>query len=376
MEVSQIKKNYLPSITFLIIIFVIPILHVLFKDKTFSFIENRYLSKFPELSIDSFISGDFNNKLSSYLEDHFPFRDEFINLKSSFELLIGRRDINDVYISKNGYLMESFKDLDLNIVNNNLTLINNLSENYNVSLMLIPTSSEILKDYLPPYSLNINQVDLFIYLKNKLNSKVKFIDPTDILNVHKDEYIYYKTDHHYTTLGAYYSYLKFAEQNNISPLNKEDFSIQKVSDTFLGSLFSKINLNTITPDEVYLFHNKKQDEVLVDYLTKKSNSLYEFSYLDNPRNHYNIFLDNNHPLIKINTSTKNNKKLCIIKDSYANSFIPFLVNHFEEIHVIDLRFYNKNIINYLDENNLEEVLIYYNIKNFCEDKNLIFIKQN
>ncbi|BAK80587.1 DHHW family protein [Candidatus Arthromitus sp. SFB-rat-Yit] len=373
---SQIKKNYLPNIAFLIIIFVIPILHVLFKDKTFSFIENRYLSKFPKLSIESLISGEFNNKLSSYLEDHFPFRDEFITLKSSFELLIGRRDINDVYISKNGYLIESFRDLDLKVVNNNLNLINNLSKNYKVSLMLIPTSSEILKDYLPPYSLNIDQVKLFKYLKNELNSSVKFIDPTDILNAHKDEYIYYKTDHHYTTLGAYYSYLEFAEQNNIFPLNKEDFSIQKVSDKFLGSLFSKINLNTITPDEVYLFHNKKQDEVMVDYLTKKSNSLYEFSYLDNPRNHYNIFLDNNHPLIKINTSTKNNKKLCIIKDSYANSFIPFLVNHFEEIHVIDLRFYSKNIINYLDENNLEEVLIYYNIKNFCEDKNLIFIKQN
>lgn len=372
----QIKKNYLLSVIFLIIIFIFPILHVLFKDKDFSFIENRYLSNFPEFSVKSFTSGRFNDELSSYLEDHFPFRDKFITLKSSFEILIGRRDINDVYISKNDYLMEMFKEVDLNIINNNLNLINSLSKNYKVSLMVIPTSTEILKDYLPPYSVNIDQFRLLKYFEDALNNDVNFINPIETLNLHKNEYIYYKTDHHYTTLGAYYSYLKFCEENNITPLKEDDFLIKRVSNTFIGSLFSKVNLIHTSPDEVYLFLNKQKNDLIVDYITKKSNSLYEFSYLNNPRDHYNIFLDNNHPLIKITTSIHNNKKLCIIKDSYANSFIPFLVNHFEEIHVLDLRFYNKNIINYLNENNLEEILIYYNIKNFCEDKNLIFIKQD
>lgn len=326
--------------------------------------------------MESLTSGKFNDEFSSYLEDHFPFRNNFITLKSSFEFLIGRRDINNIYIAKNNYLIETFKDINLNIINNNLNLINDLSTNYKISLMIIPTSTEILKDYLPPYSVNVDQVKLLKYIENALNNNIKFINPIEIFNLHKNEYIYYKTDHHYTTLGAYYSYLKFCEENIITPLNKDNFLIKRVSNTFLGSLFSKVNLIGITPDEVYIFRSKQKNDLTVDYVTKKSTSLYNFSYLNNARDHYNIFLDNNHPLIKITTSIHNNKKLCIIKDSYANSFIPFLVNHFEEIHVLDLRFYTKNIINYLKENNLEDILIYYNIKNFCEDKNFIFIKQN
>ena len=106
-----------------------------------------------------------------------------------------------------------------------------------------------------------------------------------------------------------------------------------------------------------------------------TNSLYEFSHLQNNRSHYNIFLDNNHPLIKIKTSIKNGKNIVVIKDSYANSFIPFLTKNFEEIHVIDLRFYNSNINAYLNENNLKDILFFYNVKNFSEENNLIFINK-
>ena len=190
-----------------------------------------------------------------------------------------------------------------------------------------------------------------------------------------NKYIYYRTDHHYTTLGAYYSYLKFCEEFNITPYLLEDFNIKEVSRDFLGSLFSKVIIPYQKRDVVNIFEPKKENKLKVYYSNGKvSNSLYEFSHLNNPRNIYNIFLDNNHPTIKITTSVNNNKKICVIKDSYANSFIPFLSNHFEEIHVIDLRFYSSNISNYLKENDLKDILFYYNVKNFSEDNYLIFIE--
>ena len=149
------------------------------------------------------------------------------------------------------------------------------------------------------HKLDLRELKYIVTILEGYHNNIKFINPIEIFNLHKNEYIYYKTDHHYTTLGAYYSYLKFCEENIITPLNKDNFLIKRVSNTFLGSLFSKVNLIGITPDEVYIFRSKQKNDLTVDYVTKKSTSLYNFSYLNNARDHYNIFLDNNHPLIKI-----------------------------------------------------------------------------
>lgn len=288
---------------------------------------------------------------------------------------MGKDNINEVYLAKNNYLIDMFNKIDLNITNRNINLINKFSKNMNVSLMLIPTSTEILKDYLPKFSVNVNQEEYLNYIKTNLDKNIKFINPLYLLNSKKNEYIYYRTDHHYTTLGAYYSYLKFCESYNVTPLKISEFKITQISNDFLGSLFSKVNLNHQKKDSVYIFEPLTKNDLTVYYDNKITNSLYEFSHLQNNRNHYNIFLDNNHPLIKITTSIKNGKNIVIIKDSYANSFIPFLTNHFEEIHVIDLRFYNSNINTYLNENNIKDILFFYNVKNFSEEKNLIFINK-
>ncbi len=289
---------------------------------------------------------------------------------------MGRKDINGIYLSKNNYLMEMFNELDISITNKNIKFINNLSKDRNVNLMLVPTSTEILKDYLPIFSYNINQKKYLEYIENKLNTNVNFINPYNILSNHKDEYIYYLTDHHYTTLGAYYCYVEFCNNYGLTPIDIKHFNIKEVSNNFLGTLFSKIILKNQQKDSINIFELNKENKIAVDYMNKVTDTLYEFSYLNNPRDQYNIFLDNNHPLIKITTSIKNNKKICVVKDSYANSFIPFLTNHFEEIHVIDLRFYSLNINKYLNENNLNDILIFYNTKNFSEDRNLVFINNS
>lgn len=286
---------------------------------------------------------------------------------------MGRKDSNGVYLSKNNYLIEMFDKLDITITNKNIELINNLSKSKTVNLMLIPTSTEILKNYLPRFAWNIDQKKYLDYIKNNLNHKINFINPYEILNEHKDDYIYYLTDHHYTSLGAYYCYLEFCNKYGLIPFNIKNFNIKEVSNNFLGTLFSKVNLKNQKKDSITIFESNIENKITVDYMNKTTNTLYDFSHLKNPRDQYNIFLDNNHPLIKITTSINNGKKICIVKDSYANSFIPFLTNHFEEIHVIDLRFYSSNINKYLNENNLDDVLIFYNVKNFSEDRNLIFI---
>ena len=276
-------------------------------------------------------------------------------------------------MSKNNYLIEMFDSIDMETIDRNIKLINNLSKERNVSFVLIPTSTEILKHYLPRFAWNLDQKKYIEYVQNNLVPEVNFINTYDILNEHKDEYIYYLTDHHYTSLGAYYCYLEFCKKSSITPLNISDFNVKEVSNNFLGTLFAKVNLKNQKRDSIHIYESNPENKIKVDYITKTSDSLYDFSHLKIPNDQYNLFLDRNHPLIKINTSVKNGKKICIIKDSFANSFVPFITNHYEEIHIIDLRFFSSNVNKYLDENNLNDVLFYYNTKNFSEEDNLIFI---
>lgn len=369
----MIKKFYL-SYIFLIIIFIFPVLHIVIKDKSFSILENRYLEKdAPPFNFESFLSGEFTENLDNYIQDQFPLRDDFVSMKSYFEILLGRKDINGVYLSKKNYLIEMFDSIDMETVNRNIELINNLSKERNVSFALIPTSTEILKDYLPRFAWNVDQKKCIEYIQSKLSPNVNFINPYNILNKHKNEYIYYLTDHHYTSLGAYYCYLEFCKKYHLIPHNISYFNVKEVSNNFLGTLFAKVNLKNQKKDSIHIYESDPKNKIKVDYITKTSDSLYDFSHLKIPNDQYNLFLDRNHPLIKITTSVKNGNKICIVKDSFANSFVPFLIDHFQEIHIIDLRFYSSNINKYLDENNLNEVLLYYNLKNFSEEANLIFI---
>ena len=122
----------------------------------------------------------------------------------------------------------------------NIDLINNFSENKSVSVMIVPTSLEILENYAPLFSPKIDQNEYLEFIENNLNENINFINPTDILRSNNHEYIYYKTDHHYTTLGAYYCYLSFCRSLNINEIPLDNFKIETVSNNFLGSLFSKI----------------------------------------------------------------------------------------------------------------------------------------
>src|SRR3712207_156474 len=224
------------------------------------------------------------------------------------------------------------------------------------------------------------------------------------LKNHKNEYIYYKTDHHWTTLGAYYAYEKLGDTMGYKPLQISDFNIEKVTDNFYGTLYSKGNYRDIEPDSIEIFKPKKQIDFNINYYDNKktSGSLYEFNNLEK-KDKYSVFLDGNHDLVTIKTIEKNTiyknkitkitkkksrksknkrkikleknkgikvKKLLVIKDSYAHSLVPFLTNHYDEIHMIDLRYFNDNINEYIKKNDIEDILLLYNVLTFTKESNI------
>lgn len=336
------------------------------KDNDFSELENRHLQTFPKFTMERFLEGDFGTDFEKYIADQFPGRNTFIALKSQMELALQKKDNNGVYIGKEGHFLQKFEQPDQALLEKNTNYINQFAEKVNMHFMLVPTATKIHEDLLPSFA---TPYDEGVYMNDfisKLSDQVHVVDAMGVLQAHRDEDIYFKTDHHWTTLGAYYGYTAFCESYGIEPLPLEDFTRIPAGKDFYGTLFSKGNFTFAKPDTVELFEPKEPVEMVVTYVNdnKETDSLYEMSHLEK-KDKYSVFLDGNHPLVEVKTSNKNGKKLAIIKDSYANAMVPFLAQHFEEIHIFDLRFLNMPMVAYLESIGVEDVLMLYNVQNFA-----------
>jgi hypothetical protein len=237
--------------------------------------------------------------------------------------------------------------------------------------MLAPNSVKVLEDMLPKYATPENQLEYIEKIKESISSDINFIDIYDTLALKKNEYIYYKTDHHWTTLGAYYAYEKLGVEMGFTPNNRDFYNIKKVTEGFYGTLYSKGGFRNIEPDSIELYTPKKDEDIKLWYYDneKATDSLYKMDNLSK-KDKYTVFLDGNHSLIKISTKSDSGKKLVIIKDSYANSLVPFLTDHYSEIYMVDLRFYYDDINEFIKTNGIDDALILYNANTFFEDESI------
>lgn len=364
------------SYTFLAIIFILFGMHIVVKDKVFSDSENRKLTQFPDFSITSLVKGDFRNDFEEYVADQFPLRNVFVGIKSYCEKIIGKKENNGVYVGKDNFFIQKMNEYDKNLLDKNISYVNNLAEKYNVSIAIAPTSYTIMSDMLPYFvdkNMESRYIENFYLGLNENINKVDLINPLKLVN---NEYIFYKTDHHWTTLGAYYAYKEIVKEFDKVPYDKDKFNIETVSEEFLGTLYSKGNFFYSKEDSMVLFENKDELDIEVQYVfeNKNSDSLYDYEWL-NTKDKYNVFLGGNFPSVKITNNKVSDGKLVIFKDSYANSVIPFLVNHFNEVLLIDLRHFNGDVREYLIENNAEDILILYNANGLSSDNNLYKLKE-
>lgn len=367
------KEKYYKIITFIIILITLTFsLTLIFSKKvTFSENENRYLATFPKFTFNNLISGKYIENLESYLQDHFPLRDSLLSYKTAFFRFIGQNKINGIYVGDKYLIEEYTKDDNKDKI---INTINKFSSNdqINYSFLLAPTSYETYSEYLPKNHLGINELDTIKYYREHLN--IPLIDVSKTFNDNKDKYqLYYQTDHHWTSYGAYLAYQEYCKLNNLPYHDISEFTVKEVSDKFYGTLYSKtIPFNQI-PDKIHRF-DLASSSFNVNYGTYQSDSLYNDTYL-NKKDKYSYFLDNNHPLIKItNNNIHDGSNLLIIKDSYANSLIPFLANDYEKIYVIDPRYYSASISEYIEDNNIENVLFIYNVLNINDDLGIITIR--
>lgn len=344
--------------------------------KAFSENENRYLAEIPQFTYEKLINGEYMNGMDEYINDQFVVRDRWISIKTMVERALLKQDINSVYFAKDDYLIEKHgnEEVSEEQAGKNMERLIEFVKKYTeklgndrVNVMLVPTASEILKDKLPPFATGFNQN---AYMDKVIDSipQGTFIDVRDMFMKHKEEYIYYRTDHHWTALGAYYAYEKWAKDAGLTPLSKEEFDITLGSDDFYGTLHSKVNTN-VKPDDIYLYQIKEDmDYRLLYNLTDKKNTLYDLSKLEG-KDKYSVYMGGNNAVVEVETNNNNGRRLLVIKDSFAHSFVPFAVNHFEKTYMIDFRYFNGGIEGYMEENEITDVLVLYNTMGFIKDKN-------
>ena len=273
-------------------------------------------------------------------------------------------------------LIEKLHEPDYDEVKKSVQAINNFAEHYktDVFAMIAPTSAGIYQDMLPEFAPQLDQRKFISESCENFSENVNVIDIFNTMICEKDNYIYYRNDHHWTSYGAYCAYRKAIELLGQKPVPIEEFYISHSSSDFRGTFYSKCLYNKTEADIIDIFNcingAEITDVICNDGVSETHyDSIYFMDYLGK-KDKYCVFMGENRAYTNIKTNADNGKKLLVIKDSYANSFIPFLTQHYLEIAVIDLRYVKTSIRDFVDPDDYEQTLFLYNASTFAEDKNI------
>ena len=369
------KALWAEALIFLAFIGAFFILNLVLPDRQFSEQENRYLQMRPEFSFKSLFSGDYTSKFETYTTDQFTFRDERITLKAASELALGKQENNDVHLCENGTLIEGFKRPENSVLDSNMSALNTLVGNTDakVYFALIPDKSDLYASLLPKNVPNDSEKEVIDYCYGQSNATN--VDMYSALSAHKDEYIFYRTDHHWTSLGAYYGLSALAESMGLPCPALDSYTDRHVvSEKFYGTTWSSSGFSWVDPDTMETFVNAPEGLKVTSYPqgSPVEGKLYDFSFLEK-KDKYSMFMGGNCPMHVIETGNEDKPSLLILRDSYTDSLIPFLLDDFSEIHVLDLRYYRASLKAYIEQNDFDNVLVCYSVSNFCSDSNIFLL---
>ena len=376
---KNILKKYPTFFVFSILVILFTVIDIINSPNEFSELENRKLSQMPILSLKSYIDTSFSSDYEKYINDQFFLRNNWIDLKSRIEYLLGKRENNDIIFGKENYLFKKFTTFNDEMLENNLNSIITFTNNYNkeVDFFIIPNSYAIYDELTPRYLPLVDQLSLInsinSYLSLKSNDHINTINVAEELLKNKDDYIYYKTDHHWTSYGAYLAYLTYMDYLGLEIVDINN--LEKITiNNFLGTYYNRSKYFKADSDFI-TYYNILGLHIEIDGREKLSlMDLDKFKGSDK----YSAFLWGNNGLTKvINENISEERKgssILIFKDSYANSFIQFLSYNYEIIDIIDLRYFKESIRNFMKDKDYNEILIMYSFNNLSTDINIRRLK--
>ena len=344
------------------------LLHILLPDRTFSPVENRTLSKMPDFSWSALVDGSYTSRLEKYLEDQFPLRDGWMGLKNRYEYLLGKREFHGVYLCGDRLI---HKIEDASRAEQNIAYLQKLTEltDIPVYLGLIPTAAEVYRDQLPAGAENFDQAAYLKKVRESVPDAV-WVDMEKWMDGASGVSLFYRTDHHWTSAGAWHGYAALMEAMGepSEPLGTPE----TVSEDFYGTLYSSSGVHWLAPDTIERYVSG--EGVTVENFEKgETHGLYVDSFLEE-KDKYASFLGGNTPLYIIrNPEAASEEKLLVVRDSYSDAMAPFLSQYFAEIHLVDLRYYRTSVAEYARENGMDQIFVCYSVENFVKDMDAVFM---
>ena len=368
-------KYWLPIITFIVIIFGLTALGLTAEEKTYSATEKRELQTRPKAKKKTIKNGKFQKKYEVYLSDQFPGRDDWVQLQTGVSRLLGKKESNGVYFGRDHYLLEHYEDSDFEPDRMQMNIealadfARSANERADVKVLMVPTKTWVLREKLPAFAPTYDEQIFYDALEKQFGAQGEqmLIPVETVLQAHKEEDIYYRTDHHWTTLGAWYGYRAYVEATGGDPervSEKQDFEL--VCSDFYGTTYAKVN-QASQADMIYVYEPKSILQVIYNMGEKTTQSLFETEHLDS-KDQYRVFTGGNQAVLEITGGIKNGKTLLLIKDSFANCMLPFLAEDFEKVVVIDLRQLNIKCDELMDMYEPTDVLVLYNSAQFAKDR--------
>lgn len=376
------KCRYIPAFVFLIFIFGMAIWFLLSPKSDYSSAEKRYLQQFPDTSIENISNSTFGEEFESFFADQFPMRNLWVGFNAYFSLYTGNNGANGVYNCKNDYLINVPVSTDNNL-SKNLNAVTKFKNNIDtpVTVMFAPSTGYITDDVLPAVHNNYNDDEYFENAgKTLAQSGINFVD---LRETFKEEYkngtqLYYKTDHHWTTAGAYTAYTKLCESLGTTPTPKDSFDI-KSYDGFYGTTYSTSGFLLTPTDSIEVWENPANTEsnikvkITEGKQTTEYNSMFFYDHLEED-DKYPVFIDGNHALTEITNTSAKGGTLVMIKDSFSHCLAPFLADNYSKIILVDMRYYKLSVSDLIYQENPEQVVLLYGIDNIATDTDIVWLK--
>lgn len=378
---SKIGK-YIPAVVFLIFIYGMA-LWFLFSPKTdYSSSEKRYLQKFPDANVEKVLSGEFGSEFETFFADRFPQRNTWVGLNAYTTLAEGNNGASGVYNCKNGYLINKPVSTDNNL-DKNVGAVVDFAKTIDAptTVMLVPSTGYIADDVLPTFHDKYNDDEDISKISSTLSKdKIGFVDLRERF---KSEYkngsqLYYKTDHHWTTKGAYTGYQELCKALGVTPI--DDSTLKKDSyPDFYGTTYSSSGFWLTPPDNIEIWSNPKNSDKNISVKiteganVKTSGSMYFTDHLKED-DKYPVFIDGNHALTEITNTNAKNGTILLIKDSFSHSLAPFLAENYSKVVLVDLRYYKESVSQLVSTYNPEQVVVLYGIDNLATDTDIVWLK--
>lgn len=298
-----------------------------------------------------------------------------------FNLSVGNNGADGVYNCKNGYLINK-PILDTDTLESNVQTIADFAKSVDVpvTVTLVPSTGYIANDVLP--AVHDTYTD-----DEKIENAQKVLtesgaDFVDLRSAFKNAYangtqLYYKTDHHWTTTGAYTGYTEICKLLGITPADKSLFTVEKYND-FYGTTYSTSGFWLTQPDTIEIWNNKNNTEknISVEIIEgdekQDYHSMYFYNHLKED-DKYPVFIDGNHAMTRIKNKNANGGKILLVKDSFSHCLAPFLAENYSEVILVDMRYYKNSISELAQQEKPDNILVLYGIDNLATDTDIAWL---